>query len=192
MLHQNFVFLAVLITSIGTITYIIDTLKGKTKPNRVTWFIWTLAALIVFSAQVSKGVGLQSLMTLMTGFGPLIIFFASFVNKKAYWKIGKLDIICGVLSLTGLMLWLIFQEGNIAIFFAILADLLAAIPTLVKSYQFPETENFLAYFTAAIGYGITLLTITTWNFASYGFLLYALIICIIFSIFIKFKIGKEL
>ncbi len=191
MLNSNFVYLAAFINFIGTLVYIIDTLKGDTKPNRVTWFIWALAPLIIFSAQLSKGVGLQSLITLMVSLGPLLIFLASFVNKKAVWKIGKLDILCGLLSVTGLTIWLILKEGNFAIFFAILADFLAAIPTLIKSYRFPDTESFFGYFAAAISYGITLLTITTWNFASSAFLLYALVICLVFSIFIKFEVGKN-
>jgi len=47
-------------------------------------------ALIAFKAQIKEGVGIhQALLTFMVGFIPLIIFIASFINKKAYWKIGK-------------------------------------------------------------------------------------------------------
>jgi len=39
------VILAVVLNSIGGVMYIKNTLVGKTKPNRVTWFIWALAPL---------------------------------------------------------------------------------------------------------------------------------------------------
>lgn len=127
----------------------------------------------------------------MVGFIPLVIFIASFVNKKAYWEIGKLDIICGVLSLAGLSLWYFTGTGNIAIFFSIMADGLAALPTVIKSYKFPETENYLLYFTNAISAGITLLTIKVWSFETFGFSLFIFLLTLLLAILIKFKIGKK-
>lgn len=79
----------------------------------------------------------------MVGFTPLCIFIASFFNKKSYWKITKFDLLCGLFSIFGLVLWYITKEGNIAILFAIFSDLSAGIPTLVKSFKYPETENYL-------------------------------------------------
>lgn len=93
MLHPNFVIVGAFIFFLGSIGYFVETLQGKVKPNKVTWFIWTLAPLIAFFAEIQQGVGIQSLLTFMVGFVPLIIFIASFVTKKAYWKIGRLDII---------------------------------------------------------------------------------------------------
>jgi len=192
-INDNFVFLGAAIFAFGSIGYFLDTLKGKVKPNRVTWFIWTLAPLIAFAAQIKEGVGIhQSLLTFMVGFIPLLIFIASFVNKKAYWKIGKLDIICGVLSLVGLLLWQIIGTGLIAIVFAIIADGLAALPTVIKSYKFPETENWVLYFANAVSAGITMLTIKVWNLATFVFPLYILLLTGLLSVLIKFKIGKDL
>lgn len=95
MLHPNFVILGAIINFLGGLSYFIATLKGKVKPNRVTWFLWALAPLIAFSAEIGEGVGIQSLLTFMVGFNPLLIFFASFVNKKAEWRLGTLDYVMG-------------------------------------------------------------------------------------------------
>ncbi len=191
MISDKFVILGAGLNFWGTVSYTIATMKGRTKPNRVTWFMWALAPLIAFSAEIGKHVGLQSLMTFMVGFGPLVVFIASFVNKKAYWKLTRFDFICGGLSAIGLVLWALTREGNIAILFAILADGLAAVPTLVKSYGRPETEDHLVFSLSAISAAITLLTIKNWSFASYGFPLYILVICTIFTGLIKFKLGKR-
>lgn len=192
MINENFVIIGAVLNLIGSIGYIIDTIKGTTKPNRFTWFLWALAPLIAFIVEIHKGVGIASLMTFMVGFGPLMVFIASFVNKKSYWQIGKLDIICGILSVLGLVLWLITREGNVAIIFAILADLFAGIPTIFKSYKEPTTESSLAFLMASISATITLLTIKTWDFAHYGFPAYILAICLLLFILIKFQIGKKL
>lgn len=192
MISENFVYLGIIIGFLGTLSYLIDTLKGKAKPNKVTWFVWALAPLIAFWATIQQGVGVQSLLTFMAGFGPVIIFFASFVNKKSYWKISKLDLACGSLAILGLVLWKITGTGNLAIFFSIIADALAAVPTIIKSYQQPETENSTAFLGSGISALITLLTIRIWKFEQYAFPAYLLIVCIIIYVLIKFKLGRKI
>ena len=184
MIREKFVFLGLLLNALASIGYIVETLKGRVKPNRVTFFLWALAPLIAFGAEINEGVGLQSLMTFMVGFSPLLIFLASFVNKKAYWKISKLDWLYGGLSILGLVIWLITRDGNLAILFSILSDGFAAMPTVIKSYHHPETEDYRLYLLAAISAVIILLTIDDWTFAHYAFPAYILIICSIISAFI--------
>jgi hypothetical protein len=186
MLDPRFVILGAVFNLIGSTNYAWSTLRGHTQPNRVTWFLWALAPLIAFAAELGEGVGLQSVMTFMVGFGPALVLIASFLNPNAYWKISRFDLICGGLSMAAIVLWLITRSGNAAILFTILADGLAGAPTLVKAYRFPETENYRVFMFAAISAFITLLTIDTWNFAHYGFPLYIFIICSIFFILIKF------
>ena len=80
---------------------------------------------------------------------------------------------------------------NIVIFFSILADSMAALSTVVKSYYSPESENYLVYLATMIASGIILLTIRGWNFQTYGYPLYVFVICTIFVLLIKFKLGKK-
>ena len=191
MISENFIWLALLINLFGTVIYLLDTLKGKVKPNKVTWILWSVNPLIAFAAEIHQQVGIQSLLTFMIGFGPLVIFLASFVNKRAYWQITKADVACGLLSLIGLSLWYFTKVGNLAIVFSIVADAFAALPTLYKSYYHPKTENSFAYFTAAVSGVITLLTIRYWNFETYAFTAYIFLINLLIVIAIKFQFGKK-
>lgn len=192
MLSQNFIIIGTLIGAAGSLAYLVDTVKGKVKPNRVSFLLWSIAPFIAFAAQIKQGVGLESLMTFSTGFLPLTTFFASFVNKKAEWKITKFDFVCGVLSILGLVLWLITKVGNIAIAFSILADALAAIPTLVKAYRYPDTELAWPWIATVFGVVLTLLTLNRLTFANSGFIIYILIVnTLIFSL-VQFRIGERL
>lgn len=190
MLNENFVILGGIIAAIGSIKYIIETIKGKVKPNRATFFLWALAPLIAFAAEIKQGVGIQALLTFWIGFFPLVILIVSFLNKKSSWKLGKFDFLCGTLSLVGLLLWYITRVGNVAIAFSILADGLAALPTIVKAYNYPETEDGWMYLAGSIGALLTLLTIKSWDFPNYGFPIYVLIVDLIIFLFVYFKIGK--
>lgn len=189
MIDEKFIIIGVILQSIGGASYIIDTIKGKVQPNKVSWLLWSIAPLIAFSAMIQQGVGLQSLVTFIVGFVPLIIFIASFVNKKAKWEVNKLDIVCGILSILGLILWAVTKVGNVAIFFSIFADGLAAIPTIIKAYKFPESESPTVYSLGIINALIGILTITNWNFETYGFPIYLLLINSLFSFLIVTKIG---
>lgn len=192
MLDGKIVILGAIISFIGNCSYLIAIIKGKAQPNRVSWFLWSLAPLIAFSAEMEQGIGLQSLTTFMIGFNPLIIFCASFLHKESGWRLGRFDIACGSLSVIGLILWYLTKEGNIAIIFSILADGAAALPTLVKSYRAPETEDYKAYLATAISAVITLLTIKTWDLAYAGVPIYILVLDLLLVYFIVYKPGKSL
>lgn len=192
MLNQNFIIIGTLLGAVGSLAYLIDTVKGKVKPNRVSFLLWSLAPFIAFAAQLKQGVGLEALMTFSTGFLPLTVFIASFVNKKAEWKVTRFDLVCGVLSILGLILWLVTRVGNIAITFSILADALAAIPTLIKAYRYPDTELAWPWIATAFGVVLTLLTLNELTFANSGFIIYILIVnTLIFSL-VQFRIGEKL
>ncbi len=191
MLHPNFVILGTLIGSAGSFAYVWGTIKGKIKPNRVSFLLWSIAPMIAFAAQIQQGVGLESLMTFSTGFLPFLTFLASFTNKNAEWKLTKFDLACGALSVAGLVLWLITRVGNIAIIFSIVADGLAALPTLVKAYKSPETEIAWPWLAPCIGVVLTLLTLKEWTFANSGFIIYIFILDLMIYGCVQFKLGKR-
>ena len=191
MIDEKFIIITTILYLYGSSTYLIDTIKGKVKPNRVSWSMWAIAPLIAFAAQVKQGVGIQSLATFLAGFIPLLVFIASFFNKKSFWKINIFDLSCGFMSIIGLVLWFVTKIGNVAILFSIISDATASIPTIVKSWKYPETENYKLFLFASLNAGVNLLTLKTWDFAHYSFSLYIFILCAIVAGLIKFKIGKK-
>ena len=191
MLNQNFVIVGTLIGTAGALAYLWDTIKGNVKPNRVSFLLWAIAPMIAFAAQINQGVGLESLMTFSTGFLPLLTFIASFTNKNAEWKLTRFDVVCGFLSVAGLILWLITKVGNVAIFFSIVADALAALPTLAKAYKYPETEIAWPWLATCFGVALTLLTLKEWTFANSGFIVYIFLVDLLIFSCVQFKVGKR-
>ena len=192
MLPSYFVVIGTLIGAVGSVAYLIDTIKGKVKPNRVSFLLWSIPPFIAFAAQIKQGVGLEALMTFSTGFWPIMTLVGSFLNKRAEWKLTKFDLFCGFLSVVGLVLWQITKVGNVAIFFSILADGLAAVPTIVKAYKYPATELAWPWIATSFGVFLTILTLQELSFANSGFIIYILIVdAIIFSL-VQFRIGERL
>jgi len=135
------VFVAAFATLLATFVYIRSMFKGGAKPNRVSWLMWSIAPFIATAAALSNGVGWAALPVFMSGVSPFMIFSASFVTRKAYWKLVSFDYVCGVLSVLALVLWYLTKDPNVAIVFAIASDGLASIPTLTKAWHHPETES---------------------------------------------------
>lgn len=156
----------------STSVYLLNTLKGKTKPNRMTFLMWAIAPLIGVAAALADGVGWAVLPVFMAGFGPFLIFLASFVNPNAYWKLGPFDYLCGFFSAVALVLWGITNEPVLAIVFAIISDAFAGWPTVVKAWKFPETENFGAYTGSTINQFLVFFVAPTFTFSSVAFPVY--------------------
>jgi len=168
------------INAFGWVMYIIDTLKWKTKPNKVTWWIWAAAPLIgSFAMYSSNWLTWNILPVFMAGFIPLLIFISSFINKNSYWELKKLDYICLILAILALILWQVTDNPLLAIVFWILADFLAAIPILIKTYNFPETENPFPFFAWLLANLSALLVIKEWNIEEWLFPVYLILICLL-------------
>lgn len=156
----------------GGLSYLRDTVRGRIKPNRITFLMWATAPLIGAAAAYAEGVRWAVLPVFMAGFTPLLIFLATFVNPNAYWKLGIFDYACGAFSLLALILWGITREPIVALVFALASDGFALIPTLVKSWQHPKTESGLAYGASLFNALTSFFAIQSWVFAAYAFPIY--------------------
>ncbi|HEU0117963.1 MAG TPA: hypothetical protein VFR09_04960 [Alphaproteobacteria bacterium] len=175
MIPEYFVYLGAIINLAATLTYVLATLRGKTRPNRVTWFMWGVAPLIGTAAQIAGGVGLSTLMLFMSGIGPLIVFASSFANKNAYWQTRNGDYICGILSICGLIGWYLTRNQDVAIGFTIAGDFAAGLPTFIKSWRHPESENGPTYIIGIFSTSIGVLCVQQPTFTAYAFISYLMI-----------------
>ena len=118
-----------------------------------------------------------------------MIFVATFLVKHPAWKIKPFDIMCGALSLVGLLLWWLTGEGNIAIGFSIAGDFLGFLPTLVKSFTHPDSESPWAFMYSQVATVLNLLIITQWDFEHVAFPVYILMANMVAIVLIYFKLG---
>ncbi len=185
------VWFGALVQLLGSAAYIKDTLKGKTKPNKVTWFFWSVAPLIGSAAAISDGVGWVVLPVVMVGFIPLLILLASFTNSQAYWQLGKFDYACGIFAALALVLWLVTSEPKLAIAFAIIADALAGLPTLIKSWTHPDTETPVEYGATIFASLAGLLAVERANFSEMAFPVYLIILnSLVLGVLYRHKIAN--
>jgi hypothetical protein len=184
---EYLVFVGAFLTLVSAYVYINSMLKGGAKPNRVSWLMWCIAPFIATAAAISSGVGWAVLPVFMSGFGPFLIFIASFAIKKSYWKLAKFDYVYGGLSALALVLWFVTKDPNIAILFSIASDGLASVPTLTKAWAHPETESAWPYAVGAFNAFTALAAATAVTFVQYAFPTYLIIINLMLSLSIYNK-----
>lgn len=167
--------IAVILTIIGYIPYIRDTLKGKTTPHVYTWFIWGLVTVIAFALQVSAGAGVGSWITLTVA---ILCFFVFILGMR----IGKKDItttdtVFFGLAFVALLLWLVAKKPVLSIVLVAIIDMLGFIPTIRKSWNKPYSETLFLYGLNAFRHALSLFALqqysivtwlypATWTFAN--------------------------
>jgi hypothetical protein len=64
----------------------------------------------------------------------------------------------------------------LALLFSLTADILAGLPTLIKTYRHPHSESRIAYAISTFGFGISLLSVQIYNFENTAFVAYVFIL----------------
>lgn len=188
------VILGALLELSGCTSFAISTVKGKTRPLRVTWLMFTATTATAFAAAVQAGVGWIALITLAACVGPAAVFvstFASKASRKASWKISATDVFCGIFSAVGICLWVWTDDPVQAIVCNVLADAIAAFPTIQKAFFHPETQGVLVWVLGALGSALALLSLNEGSVAHVAFPAYIIALnCTILS-FRVFKPGER-
>lgn len=137
--------LAGLLTIVSVVPYVRDMLRGTTKPNIVSWGIWCLVQAIFAAAQIASGASLSVVLPVVevATVGLIVVLGLAGYGYKKY---GPLDFVCLALALFAITLWQLTNEPVIAMWMAVVADFIAAIPTLFKAYKDPGSETPSAYF----------------------------------------------
>ncbi len=170
------VILSAFISIAGASAYIRDTLKGKSKPNRVTWSMWALSPLIGTAAALSANADVWTTVRIfLAGFLPLLVFIASFINPQSYWKLTFFDFLCGTCSILALVAWGVIDSPQLSILLAATGDGFATLPTIRKAWAHPETETGATYIASFVSVLLVIPSIPKWNIENSAFQIYLLI-----------------
>jgi hypothetical protein len=167
-----FAFLGAFIVLFCTLPYIIDIVKGKTKPNIVTWITWTVLIGIGTAALYASGEINSALF--LTG-DTLATFAVVLVGLKyGIAKLDRFDLICMIGAIVGLILWLVFNSPIIAILATILIDFIGTIPTVRHSYLHPEEETYITFALGIVATIFTLFSLHEYSFSAWIYPAYLL------------------
>ena len=179
---------AVILTFVAYIPYYRDILKGKTRPHIYSWSLWGLLTILLVALQIKGGAGPATWITAAAGLLCLGVVILSLKNGKR--DITKLDTAVAILSLVAIGFWLIADQPKVSISLVILADMLAFIPTVRKSYLDPHSETLSLYITNAIRFALALLAVEHYNYLSASWIIAWVIGNALLSILLIIRRGQ--
>lgn len=141
----------------GFVPYLVDTLRGRTRPNRATWWIWTLVGGGLFLSYRTAGGGESLWVPLSFVVGPLVTAVVSLRYGEGGWS--RLDRLCLGGALASLCLWGLWGSAVAALWLNIVIDAFGAVPTIVKAWRDPDSEHLLAWLLFLCGNGLNLLAL---------------------------------
>ncbi|HEV8677542.1 MAG TPA: hypothetical protein VN701_01805 [Candidatus Paceibacterota bacterium] len=147
--HIAMAVAASVLTVISAVPYVRDMVKGTTKPNIVSWGLWTLIQGIFTAAQFSAGASLSIVLPAVEVVSTGLIVVLGLIGY-GYKKYRPLDFICLALAFGAIVLWQVTRDPLVALWLSVAADFCAAVPTLVKAYRDPKSETPLAYLLVAL------------------------------------------
>lgn len=156
--------IAVVLTFAAYVPYYRDILKGKTRPHIYSWSLWGLLTILLVALQIKGGAGPATWVTAAAGLLCVGVVVLSLKNGKR--DITTSDTIVAILSLLAIGFWLIADQPLVSMILATLADLLAFIPTVRKSYRDPYSETLSLYITNALRFCLALIAVEHYTFLS--------------------------
>lgn len=155
---------------VGVLPYLIDVMRGKTKPRIVSWLVWcTLTAIAGFASFFDGHYPTTILLAIAT---VTTLSVAILGYKHGDKRFDRLDIMCFIGAFTGLLLWWVFNSPELAVIATITIDLIGAIPTLVHSWKKPHEETWMAFLLAFMSSLCTIVVVEDWVITAIAYPLY--------------------
>jgi hypothetical protein len=144
---------------VQVIPYLVSIFRGHTKPERMTYFIW----FIVDALSIASYIAVGARTTIWVGLVYVLTGFTIFLLSLRYGMGGfsKLDIVCLLLALTGIVIWLTTDSALLALCFSTFAANVGYLPTVKKAYFYPETENTLSWALTSFTSILNIFALTT-------------------------------
>lgn len=153
--------IAIALTVIGYIPYILNTLKGKTKPHAFSWLIFSLITAIAFFAQIFKGGGVGSWLVGFSALACFVIFILALV--KGTRRFDKLDWTLLLGALFSVVLWMLTSEPLLSVIIVSIIEIIAFLPALRKGYYRPHEETLFTYLVNAIRFTLGIIALSIFS-----------------------------
>ncbi len=141
--------------------YFRNLLKGKTKPDAFSWFIWGVLAAIIFFAQSAKGGGAG---TWATAFTAIVCFLIAVIAySRGYGRIKVIDGISLIGAALGVILWYYTKDPLFAVLLAITVGAMGFVPVFRKAFDKPHEETAITYLLNGFKFAMAILALESFT-----------------------------
>lgn len=139
---DNLSYIFLFLSVISPLSYIKDTLKGGTKPHRVTRLVVWVASLTSIIAVYGSDNEVGRLFAIVFFVRATVLLILAL--RYGVGGSSRLDLLCLGLGIAGVIAS-VSNNGLVGIWLALLADLIGYVPAFIKTYREPKSEEPFFY-----------------------------------------------
>ncbi|HZR94512.1 MAG TPA: hypothetical protein VFA56_02385 [Gaiellaceae bacterium] len=130
---------------VATAPYIVDTARGRTRPHRGTWLIWSTLSLIALLSQRADGASWSLLVVAGQFVSTASVLALAIVRKHGEGGTSVAEIALLALAGIGVVGWAVADDPAIATAAVVAADLVGVLLMLPKTYRDPWSETLSTF-----------------------------------------------
>ena len=142
--RQHLALVSALLTAACVIPYLRDTFRGKTRPQRVSWFIYAVLSVVAAISQYMSGERAGAYLATGSAIGFTAVFVASIRHGEG--GASRLDRLSLGLASLGVALSIVVDQPMIAVIAVVVAEQLATSLTAAKASRDPSSETAITWF----------------------------------------------
>lgn len=159
-----------LLVILSAIPYGIRVYQRKITANVVSWSVWSVIGLALLLTYSSSGATKNIWPAVFSFTNPCLITALALWRGKRHWP-NRLEIVCLVTGISAIALWWFVKDTKelalYALCLAIVADMVAAIPTIIFLWHSPWEDRPFAWGMFGLAYGLAMFSIEEHTFANY-------------------------
>ncbi|MCL2869652.1 hypothetical protein FWF48_02485 [Candidatus Saccharibacteria bacterium] len=157
--------IAVILPFIAYAPYLYNTWRGKTRPNPITWMVWSTTTAVLTAVLFTNGAGAMiwyefAMLTLAT-----TVVVLAFKNGGQR-DIKRVDIICFIAAMAALICWAFVKQSEIAATLITFAGVLGAIATMRKAWFKPGEETLSMWVIQIFTMIFCIIATTSYNYVT--------------------------
>jgi hypothetical protein len=139
--------LAGILSILDAIPYARDVIGRTTRPQRATWFIWSMLAIVALASQLADGAAWSIVMVATQAMVTTLVFLLSLRHGEG--GLSPLDLTAVAIAMLGVLGWFVFSTPVIATACVVFADTLGVALMLPKTWREPSSETFTTFALAS-------------------------------------------
>lgn len=165
--------------------YIQSILRGETKPHRTTRSVYLVIGVLTTLSLLASGDRTALWISAVSTVQAIVLFSLGMRYGVGGWS--KTDIACLLTAAVGIVAWQTTKDPVLGLYLGIIADFVGTVPTIIKSYRFPNTENWSFYGIDAIAGFCNVLAVTDRSLQAYVYPAYLVWINVIIALLARRK-----
>jgi hypothetical protein len=134
---------------VGTAPYVRDVIARSTRPQRGTWLIWSLLAIVVGLSQRADGATWSVLMAGAHAAGNGLVL--ALAVRYGTGRLSRQELALVAVAGAGVTGWLVADDPLVATVCVVAADLVALAMMVPKTWRDPGSETLSTFALASVG-----------------------------------------